>query len=70
MFVSLIMFSVHYKEVTTDPEINEKWPNVKLRWLITREEGARDFFMRHVSIEPGDAAPHHSHPQDHQIPPA
>lgn len=38
-----------------------------MRWLITEKDGARNFVMRYVEVEPGDDRPPHVHPWEHEI---
>jgi quercetin dioxygenase-like cupin family protein len=39
----------------------------KVRWLITKEMGAKNFAMRLFEMEPGGYSPHHSHPWEHEV---
>ena len=61
------MFSCDYKSIKVDAQVRRKYRNIKLRWLIGKERGARHFAMRHVTIEPGKSPPAHMHPEDHQL---
>jgi len=61
------MKHVHYtdvrREIVDDPAAN----GVKVRWLITREDGAEIFAMRRFDIKPGGHTPHHSHDFEHEV---
>jgi quercetin dioxygenase-like cupin family protein len=61
------MFSGDYKNIKADPQVRKKYRNVELRWLVAKKHGARNFAMRHVTIEPGKSPSPHMHPQDHQM---
>ena len=39
---------------------------VKVRWLITKEDGAENFAMRYFEIEPGGHSAYHSHTWEHE----
>ncbi|WP_448589213.1 cupin domain-containing protein [Thermodesulfobium sp.] len=38
-----------------------------IRWLITPEDGAPNFAMRLITIEPGGQSPAHSHNFEHEM---
>jgi quercetin dioxygenase-like cupin family protein len=40
---------------------------LKVRWLITKETGAKSFAMRLFEMEPGGYSPLHAHPWDHEV---
>ena len=40
---------------------------VKVRWVISEEDGAPNFAMRHFVIEPGGYTPKHRHPYEHEV---
>ncbi|MCD6235903.1 MAG: cupin domain-containing protein [Thaumarchaeota archaeon] len=39
----------------------------RLKWLISEEDGAPNFFMRLFEVDPGGRTPLHSHPWEHEI---
>jgi quercetin dioxygenase-like cupin family protein len=39
----------------------------RIRWLITREDGAPTFAMREIEVDPGGRTPYHSHPWEHEV---
>ena len=48
----------------------ETYPGVlgaKVRWLITEADGAPNFSMRVIEIEPGHSSPQHAHPFEHEV---
>ena len=40
---------------------------VTVRWLLTREQGAENFYMRLFEIAPNGHSPFHSHPWEHEV---
>ncbi len=42
-------------------------PGIGIRWLITAEEGAPNFALRVIEIEPGVVFEPHHHPYEHEI---
>jgi quercetin dioxygenase-like cupin family protein len=61
------MKHVHYtdieREIVDDPAAS----GVKVRWLITQEDGAKNFAMRRFDVKPGGHTPHHSHDFEHEV---
>jgi len=41
--------------------------DVYIRWLVDKNDGARNFAMRRIEIKPGGTVPLHGHPEDHEI---
>lgn len=41
--------------------------DVFIRWLVDKDDGARNFAMRRIEIKPGGKVPLHGHPEDHEI---
>jgi quercetin dioxygenase-like cupin family protein len=39
----------------------------KVRWLITKEMGAKNFAMRLFEIDSGGCSPLHTHPWEHEV---
>ena len=42
-------------------------PNVYVRWLVQKDDGAKNFAMRRFEIKPNGKVPLHSHPEEHEI---
>ncbi len=40
---------------------------IRIRWLITDKDGAPNFAMRVIEIDPGVTFPPHTHPYEHEI---
>ena len=60
------MKHVHYSSVTAEA-VEQGAKDVKIRWLITEQDGATNFVMRHFEIGPGGHTPHHEHPWEHEV---
>jgi len=57
----------HYDEVES-AEVNVSGAKgVRVRWLISPEDGAPNFCMRRFEIAPGGTTPHHRHPWEHEV---
>jgi quercetin dioxygenase-like cupin family protein len=57
----------NYYEVPLE-EVNEKEAkDVKVRWLISDKDNAKNFAMRLFEIEPGGHTPYHAHDWEHEV---
>jgi quercetin dioxygenase-like cupin family protein len=54
-------------EVKQDDVDAEGAAGVKIRWLITKEDGAPNFAMREFELAPGGHTPHHAHGWEHEV---
>jgi len=59
--------AVHYTEVPAEDVKEDDASGVKIRWLISRRDGAENFAMRCFEIEPGGHTPRHSHDWEHEV---
>lgn len=41
--------------------------DVKVRWLISKDDGAENIAMRMFEFEPGGHTPLHTHPHEHEV---
>lgn len=57
---------LNYLDVKSEA-VEEGAKGARVRWLITKEVGARNFAMRLFEIDPGGHTPLHSHPWEHEI---
>ncbi|MDI6874813.1 cupin domain-containing protein [Candidatus Solincola sp.] len=57
---------VHYTEVPAENPGAET-RGVTIRWLISREDGAPNYYMRVFEISPGGYSPPHRHPWEHEV---
>lgn len=54
----------HYSEVAAEPA---EAPGTKIRWLIDQHDGAPNFAMRVIEVEPGAQTPFHGHGWEHEV---
>ncbi len=59
--------ALHYSEVKPDEMHVSGAKGVKIRWLITKEDGADNFAMRYFEMAPEGHSPHHSHDWEHEV---
>ena len=57
----------HFEEVKALDVVQEGARDVKVRWLITKEDGARNFAMRLFEVKPGGYTPCHKHDYEHEV---
>ena len=55
----------NYKSVELE-DVQEDSKGLKVRWLLTEKDGARNFAMRLFEMESGGNTPLHSHPWEHE----
>jgi quercetin dioxygenase-like cupin family protein len=56
----------HYQDVEAK-DAEKGASKLRVRWLITKEMGAKNFAMRLFEMEPGGHSPFHSHPWEHEV---
>ena len=56
----------HYQDAKAE-DYKDGAEKTKVRWLITKDLGAKNFAMRIFEIEPDGFSPLHSHPWEHEI---
>ena len=61
------MLARDYKDVRQDDVDAEGAAGVKIRWIITKEDGAPNFAMREFELEPGGHTPYHAHDWEHEV---
>jgi len=54
-----------FKEVAAQP--SGEAAGVSLRWVISQADGAPNFAMRVLEVEPGCATPYHQHEWEHEV---
>lgn len=59
--------ALHFSEVEADEVTESGAEEVKVRWLITKDDGAEHFAMRCFEIAPRGNTPHHSHKWEHEV---
>lgn len=61
------MKHVHYKDVELETPDEREIKDVKLRWLISKKDGAKNFAMRLFEVKPGGYTPLHQHDWEHEV---
>jgi len=56
---------MNFLEVPQEPAKLEGAYNVRVRWLISEKDGAKNFFMRRFEID--GWTPYHTHPYEHEV---
>ena len=56
----------HYSDIEAKA-VEQGASGVKIRWLITPEDGAENFTMRHFELAPNGNTPLHSHEWEHEV---
>ena len=54
-------------ETVNAKEVEGGASKVKMRWLITKDNGTNNFAMRLFEVEPGGYSPLHKHPWEHEV---
>jgi quercetin dioxygenase-like cupin family protein len=57
----------HFEEVTSQPVEMPGSSGCRVRWLVSRQDGAPTFAMRQFEVAPGGYTPKHSHPYEHEV---
>ena len=58
---------VHYSEVELEEPTEQGVKDVKLRWLISKKDGAENFAMRLFEVQPDGHTPLHQHDWEHEV---
>ena len=61
------MKHVHYTDIELEEPDEEGIKNLKIRWLISKKDGAKNFAMRLFEIKPGGHSPLHQHDWEHEV---
>ena len=59
--------AIHYSEAKADEVTEGGAEGTRIRWLITKDDGAPHFALRYFEMSPGGHSPHHSHPWEHEV---
>jgi len=62
----MAMKIVHYSDVAAENPGGET-SGVTIRWVISEDDGAPNYYMRVFEIAPGGYSPRHSHAWEHEI---
>lgn len=61
------MKHVHYDQVECEDVEEAGAEGVSVRWLISEEDGAPNFYMRRFELEPNGRTPRHAHAWEHEV---
>ena len=57
----------HYTQTAPDTAGEADADGVSIRWVISRKDGADNFSMRVITVDPGGHTPFHDHPWEHEV---
>jgi quercetin dioxygenase-like cupin family protein len=58
---------VNVNTVTDAPVTEEGSKGARIKWLISENDGAPTFLMRHFTVESGGFTPYHQHDWEHEV---
>ena len=61
------MYKTSLRETSDAAVTEEGAKDVKIKWLISTDNGAPTFLMRHFTVSPGGFTPYHSHDWEHEV---
>lgn len=61
------MKHVHFTDVKLEEPSEKGIKDMKVRWLISKNDGAENFAMRLFEILPGGYSPFHQHDWEHEV---
>ena len=61
------MKHVHYTKVELEDPTEQGTKYLKVRWLISKKDGAENFAMRLFEVKPGGHSPLHQHDWEHEV---
>jgi quercetin dioxygenase-like cupin family protein len=56
-----------YTDIELQKVEEEGAKGVFVRWVISKDDGAENFFMRVFDVQPGGCSPHHQHAWEHEV---
>ena len=59
--------AIHYTDVPLEDVNEERAVGAKIRWLVSKNDGVRNFSMRYFEIAEGGRSPVHNHPWEHEV---
>ena len=58
---------IHYKKVKPEKIDHPESKDVRIRWAISKEDGAPNFALRVFELKPGGYTPYHTHKWEHEV---
>jgi len=65
--VGRITMNVFNYETVASADVENGASKVRVKWLITKAMGAKNFAMRLFEVEPNGYSPLHTHPWEHEV---
>lgn len=59
--------AVHFSEIEAAKVEDPACKDIQVRWLITKDDGAKNFAMRYFEVKPEGHSAHHSHSWEHEV---
>jgi quercetin dioxygenase-like cupin family protein len=56
-----------FKNIELKEVKDEGAKGVSIRWAISKEDGAENFYMRVFDVQPGGHTPYHRHDWEHEV---
>ncbi len=61
------MLVLDYRGVRQDDVDVDGAAGVKIRWIVTKDDGAPNFALREFELAPGGHTPYHGHDWEHEV---
>ena len=61
------MKHVHYSHIELENPKEKGLKDIKVRWLISKKDGAKNFAMRLFEVKPDGFTPYHQHNWEHEV---
>jgi len=59
--------ATHFTEIKAAKVEEPGYRDIQVRWLITKEDNAKNFAMRYFEVKPKGHSAHHSHSWEHEV---
>ncbi len=59
--------AIHYEKIKQSRVEMEGAKDVFIRWLVSKDDGAPNFYMRLFTIKKGGYTPYHKHNYEHEV---
>ncbi|MBI5115860.1 cupin domain-containing protein [Candidatus Poribacteria bacterium] len=57
----------NYKDIELREVKDEGAKDVAIRWAVSKDDGAKNFYMRVFDVRPGGNTPYHKHAWEHEV---
>jgi len=64
---SIVMKISNFQEADLREVKDEGAKGVSIRWVISQDDGAENFYMRVFDVQPGGHTPYHQHRWEHEV---